>query len=85
MPHRKVALLKGYHSFREGSYAQQKDLYETLGREGQKPKIMLIACADSRVDPTDIFDAYPGEMFVARNVANVVPPANALGSYHCTH
>jgi len=84
MPHRKVALLKGYKSFREGNYTQQKDLYETLGREGQKPKIMLIACADSRVDPTDIFDAYPGEMFVARNVANVVPPANALGSYHCT-
>jgi len=84
MPHRKIALVKGYKSFREGGYTHQKELYETLGKNGQHPKVMLIACADSRVDPTDIFDAHPGEMFVARNVANVVPPVNSIAGYHCT-
>ena len=77
-------LIKGYQSFRAGDYAHQKALYEELGRNGQNPDIMLIACADSRVDPTDIFDAYPGQMFVARNVANLVPPPDANESYHGT-
>jgi carbonic anhydrase len=84
MPHRKIALIRGYKSFRAGDYAEQKVLYERLGKYGQHPKVMLIACADSRVDPTDIFDAYPGEMFVVRNVANVVPPVDPTGGYHGT-
>lgn len=84
MPHRKIALIRGYKSFRAGDYTEQKKLYEKLGKHGQHPKIMLIACADSRVDPTDIFDAYPGEMFVVRNVANIVPPVDPTGGYHGT-
>ena len=84
MPHRKIALIRGYKSFRAGEYSEQKALYEKLGKHGQHPKIMLIACADSRVDPTDIFDAYPGEMFVVRNVANIVPLVDPTGGYHGT-
>lgn len=74
-------LVDGYKAFRAGDYKEQKALYEDLGSHGQSPKIMLIGCADSRVDPTDIFNAYPGEMFVARNVANIVPPADENGSF----
>jgi len=77
-------LIKGYNSFRRGDYAHQKALYEELGTNGQHPHIMLVACADSRVDPTDIFDAYPGQMFVARNVANLVPPPDANEGFHGT-
>jgi carbonic anhydrase len=77
-------LVKGYQAFRAGDYAHQKALYEELGRDGQHPDIMLIACADSRVDPTDIFNAYPGQMFVARNVANLVPPPDANEGFHGT-
>jgi len=62
----------------------QKALYEELGLHGQHPDIMLIGCADSRVDPTDIFHAYPGQMFVARNVANLVPPDDLGDDYCCT-
>ena len=72
-------LAKGYQSFRRGKFGEQKDLYERLGTKGQFPRILLLACADSRVDPTDIFDAYPGEMFVVRNVANFMPPMNLPG------
>lgn len=77
-------LIKGYQSFRAGDYAHQKALYEELGTDGQHPDIMLIGCADSRVDPTDIFDAYPGQMFVARNVANLVPPPDLNEGFHGT-
>ncbi len=77
-------LEKGYREFKSGDYVDQKALYEELGTHGQNPDIMLIACADSRVDPTDIFNAYPGEMFVARNVANIVPPSGDDEAYHGT-
>lgn len=66
-------LIKGYREFRLSDFEVQKELYETLGKSGQSPRVMLISCSDSRVDPTDIFHAYPGEMFVLRNVANIVP------------
>ena len=82
--HRKEKLIEGYKAFRAGDYPGQKKLYEKLGTKGQSPKTMLIACSDSRVDPTDIFDAYPGEMFVARNVANIVPPLDESEGYHGT-
>lgn len=84
MPIRKKRLIDGYHHFRAGDYMKQKKLYEDLGKHGQEPNVMIIACADSRVDPTDIFDAYPGQMFVARNVANIVPPLDTSGGYHGT-
>lgn len=74
----------GFQNFKTGDFNSQKSLYENLGTHGQDPDIMLIACADSRVDPTDIFNAYPGEMFVARNVANIVPPADKQEGFHGT-
>lgn len=76
--------MEGYQAFRADDYNAQKTLYETLGTQGQAPKVMIIACADSRVDPTDIFHAYPGQMFVARNVANIVPPLDETGGFHGT-
>ena len=84
MTDRKDKLIAGYRAFRAGDYKAQKKLYEELGTHGQSPKVMLIACSDSRVDPTDIFDAYPGEMFVTRNVANIVPPLDDSEGYHGT-
>ena len=80
----KKRLIDGYRAFRAGDYPEQKALYEELGTHGQKPTIMLIACCDSRADPSDIFDAYPGEMFIVRNVANIVPPLDMSGGYHGT-
>lgn len=80
----KDELVAGYRAFRAGDYQNQKDLYEELGTQGQKPKVLLIGCIDSRVDPSDIFNAYPGQMFVARNVANLVPPPDANESFHGT-
>lgn len=66
-------MIDGYRRFRSGTYSHQANLYKQLG-DGQNPSIMLIACADSRADPSDIFDAAPGQLFVVRNVANLVPP-----------
>lgn len=80
----KDELIDGYRAFRAGDYQNQKDLYEELGTKGQKPKIMLIGCIDSRVDPSDIFNAYPGQMFVARNVANLVPEPDLSNGFHGT-
>ncbi len=70
-------LLDGYDRFRSGRYKQDADKYAALG-QGQSPKSMIIACADSRVDPTTIFDAGPGDLFIVRNVANIVPPCLPL-------
>lgn len=80
----KNRLIEGYREFRAGDFPVQKALYEELGTQGQKPKVMLIACSDSRADPSDIFNAYPGEMFVLRNVANIVPPVDPTEGYHGT-
>lgn len=66
-------LLNGYRRFRKGRYGEQSRLYEELA-PGQRTKVMLIGCADSRVDPSDIFDTAPGEVFTVRNVANLVAP-----------
>ncbi|MDO6413113.1 carbonic anhydrase [Sphingomonas sp. BIUV-7] len=66
-------LLQGYRRFRSGDWASERARWSELA-EGQSPKVMIIACSDSRVDPTVIFDTAPGEMFVVRNVANLVPP-----------
>lgn len=66
-------LVGGYQRFRNIGYEQQRGRWSEL-REGQSPKVMVIACSDSRVDPAQIFDTSPGEIFVVRNVANLVPP-----------
>jgi len=74
-------LLEGYHRFRSGGWQQQRERWSTLA-EGQSPKTMVIACSDSRVDPATIFDTSPGEMFVVRNIANLVPPFELGGGRH---
>lgn len=76
-------LMDGYRDFKAGRYAQEAARYEALG-EGQSPKVMVIGCADSRVDPATIFSAAPGELFVVRNVAALVPPFESEGTYHGT-
>jgi carbonic anhydrase len=75
------ALIEGYRRFRKSGWRTQRERWEQLA-EGQAPKVMVIACSDSRVDPTTIFDASPGEMFVVRNVANLVPPFELGGGRH---
>ena len=74
-------LKNGYRAFRRGVYKHQANLYEELGR-GQDPDIMIIACADSRAEPADIFNAAPGQLFVVRNVANLVPPYETTDGLH---
>ena len=66
-------LTKGYRAFLEGRFAVERGRYQTLANSGQSPSIMVIGCVDSRVSPEVIFDAAPGELLVARNVANLVP------------
>jgi len=77
-------LIEGNHQFRETYFKKDKELYEHLVLHGQCPKIMVIACSDSRVDPAIIFNCQPGELFVVRNVANLVPPREAVTMYHGT-
>lgn len=67
-----------------GRYADERERYRVLAESGQKPHTLVIACCDSRAAPETIFDAGPGELFVARNVANMVPPYEPDGQYHAT-
>ena len=78
------ALLDGYRSFKESRYARERDRYRSLAEHGQTPEVMVIACCDSRSAPETIFNAAPGEMFVVRNVANLVPPYDPDNGYHGT-
>jgi carbonic anhydrase len=77
-------LIDGYRSFRMGRYAHEHARYRHLAEAGQRPETMIIACCDSRAAPELIFDAPPGEVFVVRNVANLVPPFKPDGEYHGT-
>lgn len=77
-------LLKGYRSFMNGRYVDERDRYRSLAEAGQKPHTLVVACCDSRAAPETIFDAGPGELFVVRNVANMVPPYEPDGQYHST-
>ncbi len=77
-------LAEGYASFRTNRYAGEAQRYEKLAAKGQKPKTMVIACCDSRAAPETIFDAGPGELFVVRNVANLVPPYAPDEKHHST-
>jgi len=84
MGHLPEPLLNGYRSFMAGRYAGETARYRSLAREGQAPETMVIACCDSRSAPETIFDAGPGELFVVRNVANLVPPYAPDGEFHST-
>jgi carbonic anhydrase len=84
MTHLPEKLLNGYRAFMGGDYAGQSTRYRELASEGQTPETMVIACCDSRAAPETIFDAGPGELFVVRNVANLVPPYSPDGQYHGT-
>jgi len=77
-------LTKGYKDFRDGRFQTERTTYETLVDQGQKPGVALIACSDSRVDPAIVLQADPGELFIVRNVANLVPPYERDGSFHGT-
>ncbi|MDR6849545.1 carbonic anhydrase [Sphingomonas sp. BE270] len=74
-------LIGGYRRFRDSEWTRQRDRWAKLSK-GQSPKVMVIACSDSRVDPAQVFDTSPGEIFVVRNVANLVPPFELDGRRH---
>lgn len=74
-------LLSGYRRFREHGWAPNRERWAAL-RDGQQPEILIIACSDSRVDPAQIFDVDPGEIFVVRNVAALVPPFETSPGFH---
>lgn len=71
-----------YRRFRFRHYAPNQHRYEELAERGQTPDVMVVSCCDSRVDPETIFSAMPGELFVVRNVANLVPPFETTGKFH---
>ena len=75
-------LIDGYAAFASGRLQSEQHRYRELAERGQQPQIMVIGCCDSRVSPEVIFDAGPGELFVVRNVANLVPPYAPDGAYH---
>jgi carbonic anhydrase len=76
-----AGLIEGYQRFKANAWSEQRERWSRLA-DGQSPKVMVIACSDSRVDPTQIFDTSPGEMFVVRNIANLVPPFEIGGGRH---
>src|SRR5712691_6505050 len=75
-------LLEGYRTFTSQRLPTEQSRYRELSEIGQSPEVMVIGCCDSRVSPEAIFDAGPGELFVVRNVANLVPPYAPDGAYH---
>jgi carbonic anhydrase len=77
-------LLAGWARFRSGRFRSQGELFRRLHEDGQRPRVAMVSCCDSRVDPAMVFDCDPGDLFVVRNVANLVPPCEDAGSYHGT-
>lgn len=74
-------LVSGYQRFRGKSWENERERWSSL-KDGQQPRVMVIACSDSRVDPSEIFDVSPGEIFVVRNVAAMVPPFETNPGHH---
>jgi carbonic anhydrase len=77
-------LISGYQRFREQVWPGRRERFETLAKRGQQPETLVIACSDSRVDPAMVFDVGPGEIFIIRNVANLVPPFERDAAFHGT-
>ena len=77
-------LIEGFQRFRAHHYERDGTSFKQLVSQGQSPKIMVVACSDSRVDPAIVTDCDPGDLFVVRNVANLVPPYEEGGGYHGT-
>jgi carbonic anhydrase len=77
-------VLEGYQAFRNKYVLGDNSIMQHLANHGQKPEIMMVACCDSRVDPALILQCAPGDLFVARNVANIVPPFEKDGAHHGT-
>jgi carbonic anhydrase len=75
-------LIEGYTAFAGARLPREQNRYHELAEAGQAPEVMVIGCCDSRVSPEVIFDARPGELFVVRNVANIVPPYSPDGQAH---
>ena len=77
-------LKTGYRAFRDGRFREQRATYERLVDQGQRPRVAVVACSDSRVDPAIVLQADPGDLFIVRNVANLVPPFEQEGAFHGT-
>jgi carbonic anhydrase len=77
-------LLDGYRRFRAGAFQDSKPLIQELVAQGQRPQVAVIACSDSRVEPATLFQTDPGDLFMIRNVANLVPPLEEDGKFHGT-
>lgn len=84
MEHSFKKVLKGYRLFRKKYALSDTSVMQSLSRHGQKPRIMVVACCDSRVDPALILQCDPGDLFVARNVANIIPPYEDDQGHHGT-
>jgi carbonic anhydrase len=74
-------LIEGYRRFRADDWEHERERWSELA-EGQSPQVMILSCADSRVEPAQIFDARPGEMFVVRNIAALAPPYETSPGFH---
>lgn len=79
-----IKMLNGYHAFRKKYALGEQSIMKNLSYNGQHPKIMVVACCDSRADPALILQCEPGDLFVIRNVANIIPPYEKDEAYHGT-
>jgi carbonic anhydrase len=77
-------IIEGYRRFRTAAWPERRETYERLAQQGQAPHTMIVACSDSRVEPAVIFGAGPGELFIVRNVANLIPAYAPDGASHAT-
>ncbi|MDD5404913.1 MAG: carbonic anhydrase [Sulfuricella sp.] len=77
-------LVEGFKRFHSHNYEENRTLFDRLTRQGQSPKTIVVGCCDARVDPAIVTDSDPGDLFIIRNVANLVPPFETSGNYHGT-